>query len=205
MQSIAEISEVSTKTIYNLFGSRDLLLAEAALERLVDLEQSPLVLDVEPGIPRLHAFTAGTMKQFEQMPEYARAVISLMLRADLDAENTSKRFGPVQRFAHSSLCIAAERGELQEGLDLEELSYQIAANEWGVVLLWEKGILKLEQLRRLISLNHYLTLTPLCVGPRRQQMEKELNEVLRDTTSASREKPESSSKIRLVTPGGDGD
>ena len=178
MHSIAEVSEVSTKTLYNLFGSRDQLLLEAALEQLVDLEHSPEVLEAEPGLPRLHAYTTGSMQQFEEMPEYARAVISIMLRAELDPETASTRFGPVQRFARESLGVASEQGELRDGLDLSRLSYQIAANVWGVVLLWEKGILGLEQLQPAVSLNHYLALTPLCVGTRRELMEAGLHEVL---------------------------
>ena len=72
----------------------------------------------------------------------------------------------------------AHQGELRDGLDLTRLSYQIAASVWGVVLLWEKGILVLEELRPAISLNHFLTLTPLCVGKRRELMEAGLHEVL---------------------------
>ena len=178
MQCIAEISEVSTKTLYNLFGSRDLLLLEAALEQLVDLEQSPAVLETEPGLPRLHAYTTGSMQQFEDMPEYARAVISIMLRAELEPEAASTRFRPVQRFARESLVVASEQGELRDGLDLTRLSYQIAANVWGVVLLWEKGIFALDQLKPAVSLNHYLTLTPLCVGTRGELMQAGLHEVL---------------------------
>lgn len=185
MQSIAEVSEVSTKTLYNLFGSRDLLLLEAASEVLVDLEQSEFVLGVDPGIPRLLAFTIGTMRQFEEMPDYARAIISILLSADLDPEAAYARFGPVQRFAHASLRIAAENGELRDDVDLLELSYLISANEWGTVLLWEKGLLKLEQLERHISLNHYLTLTPVCIRTRKKLMEENLTELLGRSTTAS--------------------
>jgi AcrR family transcriptional regulator len=183
MQSIAEISDVSTKTLYNLFGNRDLLLLEAALEQLVDLEQSPLVLETEPGLPRLHAYTTGSMQQFEDMPEYARAVISIMLRAELEPEAASTRFRPVQRFARESLVVASEQCELRDGLDLTRLSYQIAASVWGVVLLWEKGILALEQLKPAVSLNHYLTLTSVCVGKRRELMEVGLHETLQQTAA----------------------
>ena len=138
MQSIAEISEVSTKTLYNLFGSRDLLLLEAATELLNYLEQSPVIMQSEEGIPRLLAFTEGAMRGFEQTPEYAKAIISLLVRAELDQTTVDARLGRVQRFAHSSLSCAAEQGELRAGLDLEELSYLIAGNQWGIALLWEK-------------------------------------------------------------------
>ncbi|MFK7977984.1 MAG: TetR/AcrR family transcriptional regulator [Halioglobus sp.] len=178
MQSIAEVSEVSTKTLYNLFGSRDLLLLEAASDRLVDLETSSELNSIEAGIPRLLAFTIGTMAQFEEMPKYARAVIAIVMRASMDEETAYQNLTPVQRFAHASLVIADKQGELRDGIDLLELSYVIAANLWGVVMLWEKGLLQLEQLKIQIALSHSLALTPLCVGERKVEMEARLEKLL---------------------------
>ena len=185
MQSIAEVSEVSTKTLYNLFGSRELLLLEAASELLADLEQSDFVRRSKPGIPRLLAYTAGSMKQFEEMPQYARVIISILLRADLDHETAYARLGPLKRFAHACLSIATEQRELRAGLDLDALSYLIAANQWGSVLLWEKGLLELGQLQTQVSLSHYLTLTPLCIGKRKVSMEAKLNELLSQVAAAT--------------------
>jgi AcrR family transcriptional regulator len=185
MQSIAEISEVSPRTLYNLFGSRDSLLLEAAYQQLSELQEIPAIRDAEPGIPRLLAFISNSMLRFEEMPEYGRAVISILLRADLDSEAAELRFGPVQDFAYKSLCIAEDNGELSPGLNLEELSFQIAANEWGVLLLWEKGLLKSEQLQRQVYLNLYLTLTGLCEGRRRAAMEVELGRFLHSSHSVA--------------------
>lgn len=199
MQSIAEVSDVSTKTLYNLFGSRELLLLEAASERLAELEESPIVEQEEAGIPRLLAFTSGTILQFEQMPDLARAILSILVQADLDPDTAYRRMGPVQRFAHTSLFIAAEQGELREGLDLVQISYIIAENEWGGVLLWEKGILQLDQLHLHIDLNHCLTLAPLCIGKRKKWMQDKLETLLSRMAASSSTLPHEPQKtIRLV-------
>lgn len=174
MQRIAEVSDVSTKTLYNLFGSLDLLLLDAASQHLVDLQESAPVLAAEPGIPRLVAYASASVKRFEFLPDYARAVISILIRAELDPEAAYARFGPVQRFALSALSTAADRGELRADLDLKALSYLIAANEWGAVLLWEKKLLTVEQLEPQIRLNNLLTLIPLCLGKCKQLLEQEL-------------------------------
>lgn len=187
MQSIAEISEVSTKTLYNLFGSRDLLLLEAASELLDYLERSAIVMDSEEGIPRLLAFTEGAMSGFEQSPEYSKAIISLLVRAELDQTTLHARLGRVQRFTYSSLSIAAQQGELRPGLDLNELSYLIAGNQWGIALLWEKGLIQLQQLEAQTSLSHYLTLTPLCQGKRKKNMEVKLDELLSHSSLVTQE------------------
>lgn len=180
MQSIAEVSEVSTKTLYNLFGSLDMLLLDAASQHLVNLQESDQVLEADAGISRLLAYASSSVKRFELLPEYARAVISILIRADLDYESAHARFGPVQRFAYASLSTAAEQGELRPDLDLSAVSYLVAANEWGAVLMWEKGLLKVEQLERLIRLNNILTLVPLCLGDCKQALELELARLLQE-------------------------
>jgi AcrR family transcriptional regulator len=191
MQAIAEISEVSTKTVYNLFGSRDLLLMEAASERLVDLGLSDYVLEAEEGLPRLLAFAEGSMKNFVEMPQYARAVISVLVRADLPPDRAFQNFGVLQRFAQTSLELAASRGELRAGLDVSELANHIATNQWGAVLWWEKGLIELEQLENHVSLSHYATLIPVCLGERRKHMEAELEHLLASkfTRAGSTESP----------------
>ena len=181
MKSIAEASNVSTKTLYNLFDSRDSLLLETATERLDHFAQSGSVLDAEAGIPRLLAYTEGTMRGFDHTPQYARAIISLVLRVELDHSTDHSRLRRVQQMAFTSLCVAAEQGELHPGLDLLEVSYLIAANQWGIALLWERGLLTLEQLEAQAILSHYLTLTPLCRGKRKKLMKAKLSELL--TTS----------------------
>ncbi|MFK8047066.1 MAG: TetR/AcrR family transcriptional regulator [Halioglobus sp.] len=178
MQSIAESSETSLKTLYNLYGSRDLLLLAAASGLLDDLEGSVEVQNSEPGIPRLLAFTQGVMRGFEYTPEYARVIVSILLRAEKDHPSANTQLGRIQQFAHEALCTAHEQGELQKGLDLEELSYLICANQWGIALLWEKGLIRLEQLELQTNLSHYLTLTPLCRGKRKQMMNATLQELL---------------------------
>ena len=185
MENIAKVSEVSTKTLYNYFDSRELLLLEAASERLINIERSDLVMAAEPGIPALLAFKLLGIRQFEEMPENARLLLSILVRFDSDTENANARFGPVQRFAYKSLCIAAEKGELLAGLDLNELSYLIAANQWSLVLLWEKGLLPFERLETQVRLNHCLLLTPLCLGKRKALMEAKLNELLGGLTAAN--------------------
>ncbi len=178
MQGIAEASGVSTKTVYNLFGSLDSLLQAQALQRLDDLQESAPVLDAEPGIPRLLAFTEGSMRLFENRPVVGSAVITILLRAELDEDTARERFGPVQRFALESLGIAQEKGELLAEIDLAAVADVFAASEWGVVLLWEKGLLSVEQLRHQIRRSNYLTLIPLCVGERKTLLENELDSLL---------------------------
>ena len=179
MQNIADTSDVSLKTLYNLFGSRELLLLEAAWELLDNLEVSGAVQYAKPGISRLMAYTEGAIQGFEYTPEYARVIVSILLRAERDDPTARVQLGRVQQVALNSLTAAVEQEELRDDLDLVALSDLICANQWGVVLLWEKGMLGLAQLAAQTSLSHHLTLTPLCIGKRKLLMEAKLQTLLR--------------------------
>lgn len=186
MQSIAAASDVSPRTLYNQFGTLDLLLLDAAEQMLEELGDSGSVVREDAGIPQLLAFTAGTMRQFVEGPEYAHAVIAILLRADLAPDDAYERLGPVQRFAHRSLRIAQERGELRDDVDPQELSWLISSNEWGAVLQWEKGLLRVEQLEHLITLNNCMTLLPACRGARRRDLENRIKRLLRQPAGPGR-------------------
>ena len=178
MGSIAEVSGVSVKTLYNLYGSRDQLLLAAASDVLADLGQRDSVLKEAQGLPRLRAYVVSSMADFKSMPQYAYGVISILVKADLGPEVADLHMGVVRRFALSALQYAQTQGELREGTDLAMLAQHISANQWGAVLLWQKGLIPVEALAHHVDLSHFLTLLPFCVGARREKMEAELSELM---------------------------
>ena len=112
MTGIAEASQVSVKTLYNLFGSRDELLLQAAADTLVDLDQSQQIQLAQPGIPRLFAYVVSTMEDFIKAPRYAHAVISILAKADMEADLAEQHMGVVRRYAETSLAVAASHGDM---------------------------------------------------------------------------------------------
>ncbi len=178
MSSIARASEVSVKTLYNLFGSRDELLLEAAAETLVDLGQSEVILAAEKGIPRLLTYVVSTMEDFIKAPGYAHAIISILAKADMEQNLTDLHMGVVRRFAEASLQVAADQGELIEGVETEMIAQHISANQWGAVLLWIKGLIDISDLPRHVAYSHYMTLIPVCIGSRRAHLEQEFKALL---------------------------
>ena len=178
MSSIAEASEVSVKTLYNLFGSRDELLLEAAAETLVNLGQSELIQAAENGIPRLLTYVVSTMEDFIKGPRYAHAIISILAKAEMEKELTDLHMGVVRRFAEASLEVAADNNELAHGVDMRVIAQHISANQWGAVLLWTKGLIEISDLPRHVAYSHYMTLIPVCIGTRRAHLEQEFNSLL---------------------------
>ena len=64
MARTAKMSNVSTKTLYNIFVNRELLLLESASKRLDELLLSNTIQSEVHGIPRFLAITAIAMKPF---------------------------------------------------------------------------------------------------------------------------------------------
>lgn len=178
MSTIAGASKVSVKTLYNLFGSRDELLLQAAADTLTNLGESDTILTAEAGIPRLLAYVVGTMEDFLTAPTYAHAIISILAKAEMEPDLTEQHMGVVRRFAETSLRVAEANQELMAGVDVEEIAQHISANQWGAVLLWIKGLIEIDDLPRHVAYSHYMTLIPVCGGQRRQRLEQEF-ELLR--------------------------
>ncbi|GAB5451287.1 MAG: hypothetical protein Hals2KO_16150 [Halioglobus sp.] len=188
MKNIAERSGVSTKTLYNLFGSRDLLLLDAASVLLDDLEASDAVQCAKQGIPRLLAYTEAAMRGFEY-GEFARYIISILFAAEPDHPAVHAQLGRIQRIAYHALCAAEREGELKPGLDLDRLSHVIAANQWGVALMWEKGLIDRHGLELQTMTSHYLTLLSVCTGKRRRSLQDQLNQYLEPDVAAGQPQP----------------
>lgn len=185
MKGVAEAGGVSLKTLYNVFGNRDLLLRRVATEQLNGLHNSAPVLAAEPGIPQLLAYVEGSMKLFSLNPEFSSLTIQILLRAEDDRYSPDNQVNSVLELTHAALCYATEQGELRGAIDLEALSTLLCGQQWGLVLMWEKGLLPLVQLHTPLALSHCLTLIPLCQGQRKQWLEAQVQELLTPSRPAA--------------------
>ena len=160
MSRIAELSDVSTKTLYNLFGSRSgLLLAAAAQTRTNILESEPLA-NAPEGLSRIVELTKRTMANFRAAPDFMASAMSVVVAITPDEEAQHHRIGITQQLFHESLLIAKAEGELQPGTDCLQLSQLMAASQWGVTLLWQKQLISLEALEQQAIMKHCLDLMP---------------------------------------------
>lgn len=187
MARIAKMSNVSTKTLYNIFVNRELLLLESASERLEELLLSNTIQLEEHGIPRFLAITAIAMKPFIDNPDYMKVVVSIIVSATDDVRGSEVRMGRVQGFAHDALLIARQNCELRPATDIHELSLILAANQWGVALLWQQNLLSLDQLIKQSNLNNVITLLPFCIGHRRDWLEERLDTLSQETSPNQKE------------------
>ena len=181
MAQIAELSEVSTKTLYNLFKSRNGLLLAAAAQTRADTQSSANVMSAPAGISRILELTRRTMDTFERSPEFMESAMSVVVGISAEDEAEHHRVGKTQQWFYEALLIAESEDQLIPGTDCMELSQLLAASQWGVTLMWQKGLISLETLRRQATIKHCLDLMPFC----RMETRKWLNDLLASMTDST--------------------
>ena len=162
MAQIAELSDVSTKTLYNLFKSRNGLLLAAAAQTRADTQNSTNVTSAPAGISRILELTRRTMDTFERSPDFMESAMSVVVGISAEDEAEHHRVGKTQQWFYEAVLIAESEDQLLPGTDCMQLSQLLAASQWGVTLMWQKGLISLETLRRQAIIKHCLDLMPFC-------------------------------------------
>jgi len=182
MAQIAELSEVSTKTLYNLFKSRNGLLLAAAAQTRADTQSSANVMSAPAGISRILELTRRTMDTFERSPEFMESAMSVVVGISAEDEAEHHRVGMTQKWFHEALLVAESEDQLLPETDCMQLSQLLAASQWGVTLMWQKGLISLETLRRQAIMKHCLDLMPFC----RMETRKWLDDLLASMMESTR-------------------
>jgi len=172
MDQIAEASGVSTKTLYNLFQSRNGLLLAAGARTREGNESYGEVLSARAGIPRIIALTQRAMDTFGESPCFMESAVSLVLGITAEEEAEYQRVGRTQEWFYEQLLVAKSEGDLLPTTDCLQLSQLMAASQWGCTLLWQKKLISLEELREQTLLKHCLDLIPYCTAAQKRSLEE---------------------------------
>ena len=191
MAQIAELSDVSTKTLYNMFKSRNGLLLAAAAQTRADTQNSANVMNASEGIYRILELTQRTMDNFERSPEFMNSAMSVVVGISAEEEAEHHRVGITQQLFYEMLLVAEAEEQLLPGTDCMELSQLLAASQWGVTLMWQKGLISMDTLRRQAIIKHCIDLMPFC----REQTRDWLNEPLSSTTKSARKSADARQSI----------
>ena len=185
MAQIAECSDVSTKTLYNLFKNRNgLLLAAAAQTRTEALSSVP-VISAPNGVTRIIELTRRTMDTFTRSPAFMDSAMSVVVSISAEEEAQYHRIGSTQKWFYEALLTAESEGELIEGTNCLMLSQLLAASQWGVTLMWQKRLISLATLRHQATLKHCLDLIPFCRPNTASWLNKLLASTMKDASNAA--------------------
>jgi AcrR family transcriptional regulator len=176
MAQLASASEVSTKTLYNLYGSKDELLLSAVAELMGNLEQLPQVVDAPPGLPSLLAFTEVICDQVVATPRYAEVMARSLFQADRDHRLVDILLRNTQRVTLRALQAARVADQLNSDVDLPVLAKLLAAHQWGVVLLWSKNLISLAEFKSRAIQSQLLSLIPVCRGQQQRVLQARLGQ-----------------------------
>ena len=174
MRDLAAASGVALKTLYNLYGSKDELLLAAVVGLLSDVEHLESVAGAAAGIPRHLARTEAIARQIIDTPAYADTMARTLFQAERDHRLIDVLLGNSASLVLENLQHAMSQGELIENLDLKESAQVLTGHQWGMVLLWSKGLIALHSLSGAMMRSSLLSLIPLCRGGRRAQLEQQL-------------------------------
>ena len=197
MAQIAELSDVSTKTLYNLFKNRNGLLLAAAAQTRADTQSSANVMNASEGIYRILELTQRTMDNFERSPEFMNSAMSVVVGISAKEEAEHHRIGITQQWFYEMLLVAESEEQLLPETDCMQLSQILAASQWGVTLMWQKGLISLETLKRQAIIKHCIDLMPFC----REQTRDWLSETMSSKTKSAKKRtvPERSIPARLAS------
>ena len=185
MAQIAELSDVSTKTLYNLFKSRNGLLLAAAAQTRADTQSSADVMSAPAGISRILELTRRTLDTFERSPEFMESAMSVVVGISAEDEAEHHRVGKTQQWFYEALLIAESEDQLLPGTDCMQLSQLLAASQWGVTLMWQKGLISLETFRRQAIIKHCVDLMPFCRMDTRKWLDDLLASVMKSTRNGA--------------------
>jgi hypothetical protein len=139
-------------------------------------------MNAPAGISRILELTRGTMDTFEQSPEFMESAMSVVVGISAEDEAEHHRIGITQQWFHEALLVAESEGQLLPGTDCMQLSQLLTASQWGVTLMWQKGLISLEALKRQTIIKHCLDLMPFC----RSETAEWLDELLSSMIQAPR-------------------
>ncbi len=143
MRGLADSAGVALKTLYNLYSSKDELLFAAVGGLLEDLRALPEVRDAEPGLPMALSYVRVLADTIVREPAYADAMAQALFKSTAEDRLVEILLRDSVKTMRASLVTACENDELLPTIDIDAVASQMVAVQWGVVMLWQKGLIAL--------------------------------------------------------------
>jgi AcrR family transcriptional regulator len=148
MRDLAAEADVSPTTLYNLYNNKDELILAAVSDLLTVTRDHLNRLAPNPGYERILASVDLQALQVERVPEYAAAITRALLQAPPDHPLVKTLLWGTFTRTLKSLRAMEKQGQLREDADPARLCRLLTGAPWMTMLLWNKGMLPLSELRR---------------------------------------------------------
>ncbi len=172
MQRLAEAAKVSTKTLYNLYGSKDELLISAVENLLEELLLEVKQLDAREGVESLITLLEVSSQHLAKTPHYSEVMARALFQAEKGHRLITTLLGHTREPALAAFAYSKEQGELDAETDIVELAELLTSHQWGLILTWSKGMISTRQLGKLALRSQLTTLYPISRGRLKKWIKK---------------------------------
>jgi AcrR family transcriptional regulator len=181
MRKLAERVGVSRTTLYNLYGSKDMLTLAAVRNSIREIGARVRSVNPEEGIDMLLTTSRIAAEQMHAYPNYTQAMARALLNAQPDDPLVDVLFGPERPGSTRQIEIAQQKGQIDQDLDPKLLAQHLNGQAWGVTLNWLMGRFDNEQLERERRRASLTTLVGVAKGATRRRLKDELATLSDDT------------------------
>ncbi len=122
MQNLAEEAGVSTKTLYNLYGSKDELLLSAVEGLMEELREHSMLLNARDGVEYLMATCEVSAQHLVDAPHYSEVLARALFQAEKNHRLTQALLGRIRRQAEKAFAISQQQGEIDPEVDPKALA-----------------------------------------------------------------------------------
>lgn len=159
MRDLARASGVSDATLYNLFTSKDRLVMAAVADLLEGITERVQQPDQPQGLAAIMRYSDSICAQILQNPAYAQAMSRALFRSEPDSPIVEVLLDSNRRFLSKELYAAKRGGELDLAADVPSNATILSGQTWGILLMWNKGLLDLDCLPKMMRQSLEMSLT----------------------------------------------
>lgn len=171
MSQVAQQAGVSPTTLYNLYNTKDQLVIESLRELLLENAKKIAAESEGPGWQYLFVSVKNGAAMAMDSPSYAEAICVALQRARAGDELVRMLLENGQRDMQMSLEAMAQRNELKADVDPGELATALIGVYWSSFVLWNKGLIRLQKLERILLMNFLSMMIPATTAETRVELE----------------------------------
>lgn len=170
MRELSRRTGASTRTLYEMYGGKDALLAEAFQERLRLVFEHFESEITSTGLAHLIDLNEAIVRSIVTSDNFSRAYASVLASAKISIYDIKT---PVVHFRR---CLEEIRdtGDMPDWVDLDLTALRIMINQNGLMIQWGNRTIGSERLAALYQMNTCETLIPLTTGGSREAMQERL-------------------------------
>lgn len=177
MRVLADKAKVAPATLYNLYVSKDQLVAAAVTDLFEELAQEVVATGVAEGVEYLVESVKANAEQMRRTPAYAEAMSIVAFNLEPGHPLVDALFARPYQVAVEQLAIAQRKGQLLPHVDPENLARHLMGQSWGMVLLWRMGFIPVADLVDERAKDYLMTLIGVTRGPVRKRLQRQLEEL----------------------------